>query len=521
MTTPPGTRSNRAQSSVVGAILLIGLVVVGTGLVLALGTTALTESQDRSELARVEHTLTLFDSRAAMVALGESRAQSIQLGSNRGQYLTEADSGRLWIEHHNYSLDGDTEVVFNRTLGAVVYERRGTEIAYQGGGVWKKPKAGGAKMLSAPEFHYRGTTLTLPIVRVRGEDTGAGAAKARIESGLRARTIFPNTTAPNDGVDEVGAPYNGTEGRYDNPVANGTVTVSVTSEYYQSWAEYFRTRTDGRVEVFDSNQTVDLTLISLGGPIGKFQMPDVGESIMVRGVADGHPINDFTVDLKLDKNKPHFSFYEETDDGKELELHVYVDGNPCTGGDPTPPVDLSVHYHNGSSQKHNAGWQAQFDASTTSSLSYDCSADTLRVDFLAADLELEYGEIQGPSCGTSTGVTRGNKWAFMDHIENSCEGWSVWETETWDQHESSVSWEGSGRVYEAGAGDTETLHNVTNHYMSAIGKDFELIAKDGPGSSDAIDEPNSGGNLMYDSDPSAEYITFLHVTENRINVSFD
>jgi len=87
-----------------------------------------------------------------------------------------------------------------------------------------------------------------------------------------------------------------------------------------------------------------------------------------------------------------------------------------------------------------------------------------------------------------------------------------------------------------GAGSyDDDLNFTTNHYLSLLGPDYELKVMDGQGSSPpACDSPTtgSGGKDLVDEDPSvgvlefaevtgAQYITYLHVTENEIEVEFE
>ena len=87
-------------------------------------------------------------------------------------------------------------------LGSVVSESGDSEIAYQSGGVWRR-SGDDSRMVSPPEFHYRGRTLTLPVIAVNGD--GAGET-------LTVRGGGTTTKAPcSDG---------------ENPLANGRVLVA-------------------------------------------------------------------------------------------------------------------------------------------------------------------------------------------------------------------------------------------------------------------------------------------------------
>lgn len=80
-------------------------------------------------------------------------------------------------------------------------------------------------MISPPEFHYRGETLTLPAVNVSGDSVLNEDVTI-----TRDRTIkrFPD---PSSG--------------FDNPIRESVVNVTVGSEFYRARGNYFEERTEG------------------------------------------------------------------------------------------------------------------------------------------------------------------------------------------------------------------------------------------------------------------------------------
>ena len=236
---------DRGVSETLGVVLLVGLTVVGTTLTVALGGAAIQDAQDTTEVESAQHAMTLFDARSALVALGDAGVQTVDLGRARGgAFDVREDEGWLRITHHNYSGASDQEV-YNGSLGKLVYENGNTELAYQGGGVWRVDGNGSAQMVSPPEFHYRGATLTLPVIRVEGETAGSGASRAVVQQSETRSRVFPNESRSYPGG-----------GSYRNPVESGSLTVTVHSAYYEGWASYFRARTDGNVTVDHENRTV-------------------------------------------------------------------------------------------------------------------------------------------------------------------------------------------------------------------------------------------------------------------------
>lgn len=529
----------RGQSTPLGYLLVIAIILAGTIAIVALGTSAIDSTRGQSELQRAEHSMTLFDSRTAMVALGASNTQTISFGQDSGSFESNSEAGWIKIEHHDYTnTPGNNEVIYNQSLGQVVYTNGDTEIAYQGGGVWRKDGVGDALMVSPPEFHYRRATLTLPIIRVRNDGQNSGNSQVSV-SQKSDSAVYPSPVASTTGGDSsIGPPYNDTSPsgstlQYQNPIKNGTVFVWVKSKYYEGWASYFEQRTTGKVTRFPDKEQVRLELISFGGSPGQFQLPDTGNSVDADGMAEGHPLDSFDVTLDVEKNKPHFSFYA-TESGKEFEIHVYSDvgsDSPNSCSIPSEDVWIGAYYYDGDGSRQYEAFEtaSPIDPSSTSGVEWVCEGDDLKlnVDFLSSDVDLTYDElgqsgdinpgIDDPNCGESTGVTLGNKYAFNEHMEDcNGNGWGLDSSVTWDQH--SVGMEPS--TYSDGGSATETMDNVVNHYMQLTGPDTSLVSKTGPGSSDPISEPDSSGTLRYDENPSSEFIAYLHVTENDVEVDF-
>jgi len=222
---------------------MFAVVLAGTTLVVTLGASALTDTRSGLDTSRAEKALTQFDSRSAMVALGGTSHQGVDLATGSGaDYRVADDAGWMNVTVYNSTADNHTTLV-NATLGAVVYENGPDTIAYQGGGVWKRTESG-VTMLSPPEFHFRAATLTLPIVTVGGgPDVGPSAEV--VKSG-ETTVLYPNATEDTN---------------FTNPLENGRVNVTVRSEHYEAWGEYFLERTEGNVFYDHENETVRAELV--------------------------------------------------------------------------------------------------------------------------------------------------------------------------------------------------------------------------------------------------------------------
>lgn len=245
----PGTSrcgdSSRAQSEVVGVVLVLGMVLAGATTVVVFGASAFADSQEGLATQRAEKAMTQFDSKAALVALGNTDVQRVSFAQRGGeQYGVTNGTGWMNVSVQN-TTDGTWENVTQR-MGSVTYDNGDDHIAYQGGGVWRSTGPGSV-MVSPPEFHYRNGTLTLPIVNVTGDrslDGGAGVTH------VDTRSEFPDRNVASR----------------QNPMDEHRIWVQVQSDYYEAWGRYFSDRTDGVVEYDHDDRTVTLELVS---PFGR------------------------------------------------------------------------------------------------------------------------------------------------------------------------------------------------------------------------------------------------------------
>jgi len=232
---------SRAQSSVIGVVLVFAIVVAGSTLTIALGADAFASTSDRLHSDRAEQSMTQLDSQISLVGLGSSDLQQVELSGSTGDYAVENGSGTMTVSYTNRTTGVETVIVPEANMGAVVYRNGETAIAYQGGGVWRRSEGGGTTMVSPPEFHYREATLTLPLVSVSGDPSLDNSATI---SGNESTQYYPNESRD-----------------FGNPLENGRVNVTVQSDYYRAWGAYFTERTDGSVSYDHDDDEVTITLV--------------------------------------------------------------------------------------------------------------------------------------------------------------------------------------------------------------------------------------------------------------------
>ncbi|MDH5021022.1 DUF7289 family protein [Halobacterium rubrum] len=445
------TRGGRGQAETIGLVLLLGITALGVTAIVALAGPALDSAQEATNTQRVEQSLSQLDSRAAVVALGQTDSQSVSLSNSRnGQYRVDPDAGRISVVRldENGSEVGDP--IVNTTMGALLYERGETTVAFQGGGVWRT-RGAGSEMLSPPEFNYQGATLTLPVIRVGGEaSTFAGAPRARVTT------------------DEVDVSKFPTENR-SNPLSGGTVVVRVDSDYYRGWEQFFRERSTGNVTVNESTNQVELELVARGDG-GSYTLRET--PIELRGLGDDEPIENLAFAMYPDKassfNDLHWALI--ADDGGTDRFEVELDGgNPCKGDGPT----VLATYEDGGTvhewQNDTAWTEGQ---NSSSSFTYECDGADEKTPSLYFDLAGE------------TNLT------YQDGT-------------------SPLS--------------NDSVGHVVNTYLAEMGPnvDLEVTSKgknSPPGKSASTDLDASTVDVEYNSS-SGRVLTFLHVTENSVNVT--
>lgn len=246
-----GRSDSRALTPVVGIVLLVGIVVLGTAVVTLVGGAVLGDTRQSVEIASAENAMGELDARASDTALGldTSSARAVEFGHTGpdGHLETTRDSW-MRVSIVDATTGVESASVVNETMGTVTYRHGERTVAYEGGGVWRGDGPD-TTMLSPPEFHFRNTTLTLPIVSLGGDVT-LGERFVVQQNGTATRK-YPNASAG-----------------LDNRVQDSKVTVTVHSDYYLAWGQYFDDTTDGIVTYDHGAQTATVKFLSLPRFVG-------------------------------------------------------------------------------------------------------------------------------------------------------------------------------------------------------------------------------------------------------------
>ncbi|WP_455447882.1 DUF7289 family protein [Natrinema thermotolerans] len=241
------TDRDRGQTHLLGYVLLVGIVVVGSGAVLLFGGSGLEASESAVEIEHAERSLVEFThaTRTATETGGDRVPVTIE-GLDRGTLETRADAGRLRIVREDGS---GTEVLYDEPLGAVTYANGDTEIASQGGGVWRSD-GDGTVAVSAPPLEYRDGALWFPVVRF-------------VETRTRGNAI--------DGVvSRAGSPTRVDRWADDRAAGSGDVRIEIESTYCEGWQREIESTLSGGVTERCSAGRTDRVRFELTDP------PDIG-----------------------------------------------------------------------------------------------------------------------------------------------------------------------------------------------------------------------------------------------------
>ncbi|MFC6799014.1 hypothetical protein [Haladaptatus sp. DYSN1] len=464
----------RAQSEILGLALVITMSIALVTFMVVTASGGIVSVQRTVDTNKAETALGVLDMRASAVSFGESDLQTVSFGNTGGGSLYVDDTeGSITIIHTD--LDGDETVLYSGTLGALIYENDGTEIAYQGGGVWRLDADGQARVVSAPEFHYRDATLTLPVVRVTGDGSVSGQnAQIQATHGSSKR-IFPNVAKLPESGD-----------LWENPGSEGTVKIVVQSRYYEGWAQYFEMRTTGKVTPNEEAQTVTLDL-TVPYDMGFFNMPAEGQPLKLRALEEENPLESFSITLYPDQtafSNFKWSFTATSENGEEMEIHLRDGGPVNVIENPLSQckerwVSVTIIYKDGSTYQ---GWfKDKAFASTCLDLDGDGTADTARLDVdlgtLAMDMSYE---------SKST----------LKSVDNLLGG-SV------NQLDSTLAFNN---------GQNAPMGAVLSHYLAKMGPDVDLIVSDK--NADTVDEMPSHGVIHYDQRNYTLY--YLHISDNEV-----
>jgi hypothetical protein len=496
-------KNERAVSSVIGISIILTITLLSIGLMLLYTAPLLSNTQDMAKAQKVEQAFTVFDSRTSKSSLGESPLQVtsvslmgenvavhgnddaynesgiqiIFLSLNSTWYNSFYQQSGTWGAWKNYENEADF-AGFNASMGKVRYYSGDRVIAYEGGGVWSRYPSGGTVMISPPEFHYNGETLTLPIMKVIGDDSIGGKANVNfnVRSSNTPVVLYPNTSMNTN---------------FTNPLNCNKILIYINSEFYDGWAEYAETLTS-TTAILDHNNKTAIIEMDTRPEMGTFYLTDPSFKIAALNHTNTTPFSDFSFYFYVDGSADFFK----------------SSGMTLTATSGTKTLVYGFGKKNFGPNKHVILAPSQPDAAYA--IEYKDSSVGIN----------EIWTSHPNSYFTVYSFHQGNtKWAncTVDLLSDSylMKYDSTSQARSWGPVDST-STTPNLYIVKDNANSTQSLNNITQHYMRLLAQDgtIDCTWEQKPNEKIVVDD--STYTLNYDG--GGAILTYLHITSNELEV---
>ncbi len=496
-------KNERAVSSVIGISIILVISLLSIGLMLLYTSPLISETQEMAKAQKVEQAFTVFDSRTSKSSLGESPLQATALSlmgenvaihGNKDSYnessiqilflsfdSTWYDSfyqkRGAWNAWEGYENEPDF-AGFNASMGKVRCYSGDRVIAYEGGGVWSRYPAGGTVMISPPEFHYNGETLTLPVMKVTGNDSIGGSANVNINvrSSNTPVVLYPDKT---------------TNVNFTNPLNCNKILIYINSEFYDGWAEYAETLTSTTAIMDHGNKTAIIEM-DTRPEMGTFSLTDPSFKIAALNHTNTTPFSNFSfyfyVDGSADFFKSSGMTLTATSGAKTLVYSFYKDGNDKVILAAAPSFTSYAIEYADSSAGINEIWESDPSSYFTvysfkkgsiknANSTIDLLSDSYLMKYDSNHPDFSWGPVSSTSTTPNLYIVKGN------------------------------------------ANSTQSLNNITQHYMRLLAQDGTIECTWEQKDNEKIEPDLSTCTLIYDG--GGAILTYLHITSNELDVTLD
>lgn len=481
--------SEEAVSAVVGMIIVLALTITSISVILLYATPTLDNMQDMANAQGVEQGFTVFDSRTSKVALGESPSQttlfsirdgSIKVNGDNDSYndsrmvIVCVNTDEAWynsFEANMYNwkawepfLGNNNISEFNASMGSITYTKDKRIIGYEGGGIWSKYPSGKAIMISPPEFHYNGETVTLPIMTIAGTDESSGTSGVGItvSSNNMPIVLYPDPSADSNRI---------------NPVEADKVLIYIKSEFYDGWADYAETLVSTNTALDHANKTAIVELDTL--PEMGTQPLDSNFRIVQLNESNTEPVTDFSFYFEaVSKDASNFNAVETyvtaTSGTKYLEYEIRKN------------VIEHIKYTDTSVGTDKETWVSIKSDPNSEFPIYEDPANkkvaNSTFDLLSDTYLLEYDDTEGTEFS-----------------------WDVVSPTTMTPNVTITD------------GSTQSLNNITQHYFKLMALDGSVKCTWNQKKNTKLDVGGSSYTLTYDG--GGAIITYLHVSMNDLSAT--
>jgi len=210
-------RSEEAVSETIGFILILAIIMISIGMIVAVGFPIIQQTRDNSQFQNMEQSFMVLQSSGKMVGLDNAPIKTVRMSLGDGTMSVVPNTATITVSN-------GSGVLKSSTVGSIVFEMKGRNIAYQGGGVWERFDTGESYKISDPRISVSNIDgkmhLLISIINISSPQSsrGGGIAPVSIRYESTANTII----------------------LYDD-----TVAVAVDGDYSDAWTRHINDTIDG------------------------------------------------------------------------------------------------------------------------------------------------------------------------------------------------------------------------------------------------------------------------------------
>jgi hypothetical protein len=311
-------------------------------------------------------------------------------------------------------------------------------------------------MISPPEFHYNGETLTLPIMKIEGNEVFSGRTDVAVtvSSNNMPVVLYPDPSST----------------KKVNPLSSDKVLIYIKSEFYTAWADYANSLTYASATTDDANQTAIVELEVLP-EMGKDQLKQTFK-IGTLNDTNPAPMWDFRFNLEAKSSQglnPNNYQITATSGTKTLTYYVQKSANDR--------LTIQVMYEDTAPNGGTENWEGKDKTVDSFPITGSKEDSSATVDLLSKSINMEYTE-----------SNEDFSWPELYITESENE--------------------------------TQSLYNVSQHYMKLLTMDGSVIFNiQSPGKSDPVDYSESTLTLLYDGMPGSITYLHVSRNDLTVNLS--
>jgi len=311
----------RGISEILGTVLLISMVLLGSATVIIFGASAISDATQRTTTEAATDYLQEADARLATLSASSDHPEVVfdPQDAAAKEYSIHRDG------YLNVTVNDNPDCSFQQPLSTIVFEdSNGNRVGYEAGGVWRGG-VGGSTYQTPPDVTLSNGRLDVNLVNVTGTfDQSRNRIQLNVTETRNRTSTFQERLVRHD---------------CSRP---DTVSLRVQSDFYDGWADYLEADTGIVPTVDDSDRTVTLDVdqndlhptandkenkvVNLGGA-------SYMDSVTLQETSPP--------ELGVDKNADNtYTAYvgPVTNESLDIGEEISVDGTNITG----PPLDVSL-----------------------------------------------------------------------------------------------------------------------------------------------------------------------------------